>query len=113
VGGFRQWLKHGRAVRKGERGAMIWTPTGGRRPADPTAAAPAADAPAADGSAEPRESGFIISTVFDISQTDELGAQAAQEATTAAPEPETEAAQAPAPAPAQPPAPATLELALF
>jgi hypothetical protein len=28
LGGFRQWLKHGRAVRKGERGISIWVPIG-------------------------------------------------------------------------------------
>ena len=27
VGGFQQWLKQGRAVRKGEHGLSIWVPT--------------------------------------------------------------------------------------
>src|SRR3954471_15954290 len=27
VGGFRQWQVHGRSVRKGEHGLMIWVPT--------------------------------------------------------------------------------------
>src|SRR5262245_12827130 len=28
VGGFRQWKDHGRSVKKGEHGLMIWVPTG-------------------------------------------------------------------------------------
>src|SRR5262249_5129698 len=34
VGGFRQWLDKGRAVRKGEHGLMIWLPTKGKDDAD-------------------------------------------------------------------------------
>ena len=60
VGGFRQWLKHGRAVRKGEHGAVIWVPIGNKR----------ADA---NGDTETTErTGFILASVFDVSQTQEL-----------------------------------------
>ena len=66
LGGFRQWIKAGRCVSKGQHGAMIWCPIGAGR----------------DDQAEPKteeiEAGesvrFIIGTVFDISQTQELGA---------------------------------------
>lgn len=58
VGGFRQWLKHGRAVRKGEHGASIWIPL----------FAQAGD----DSAAEPDEKRFGLATVFDVSQTDEV-----------------------------------------
>lgn len=67
LGGFRQWRKMGRTVRKGQHGAMIWVPCGSRK----TDAAPAA--PTAIG--EPTEDGdsrFITGTLFDISQTDEI-----------------------------------------
>lgn len=71
VGGFRQWIKQGRAVMKGQHGAMIWVPTGGRT------AAPA------DGSTEPTTAGdevrFCIGTVFDIGQTVEITADQARE----------------------------------
>ena len=59
VGGFQQWLKAGRAVRKGEHGLMIWAPV---RRAEPASADPApinTDSP-----------NFILVTVFDVSQTD-------------------------------------------
>lgn len=66
VGGFKQWLAHGRAVRKGEHGAMIWVPAGAR--------AAGSEAPAADGGEGGDDSGprFITGTVFSVEQTDEL-----------------------------------------
>lgn len=64
VGGFRQWLKHGRAVRKGEHGAMIWVPIGGRKS---TGANGETVLEGGD------ETHFTIGTVFDISQTEEFG----------------------------------------
>lgn len=64
VGGFRQWLKHGRAVRKGEHGAMIWVPIGGAKPETILADAKPG--------ALPDEQHFITATVFDISQTEEV-----------------------------------------
>src|SRR5215213_4472744 len=36
VGGFRQWKAHGRGVRKGEHGLMIWVPTSRKGDAAPT-----------------------------------------------------------------------------
>jgi hypothetical protein len=69
VGGFRQWIKQGRAVRKGEHGAMIWCPTG-QRNANGTPQSPLnGNAVPADGDSDIH---FIIGTVFDIGQTDEL-----------------------------------------
>lgn len=74
VGGFRQWKKAGRYVRKGESGNGIWIPTGARK----------SEMPALEGSemslrelAEAGESGssrrFLVGTVFDISQTEAMG----------------------------------------
>ena len=58
VGGFRQWLKAGRAVRKGEHGAAIWVPISkGGEEMDP---------------AKPTGVRFVLGTVFDVSQTDEV-----------------------------------------
>src|SRR5215211_7782109 len=70
VGGFRQWKAHGRSVRKGEHGLMIWVPTARTTDAEPTATEgqPAtADAPA---EGEAKRAGFVMGTVFDISQTE-------------------------------------------
>lgn len=72
VGGFRQWLKNGRCVRKGEHGIGIWVPTGTRKSAAtdmPDVFDPAAEQAQAGG-----EINFIFGTVFDISQTVELEA---------------------------------------
>lgn len=55
--GFRQWMKLGRQVRKGETGMVIWIPT--LRKIDPD-------------DDEPTERGFMLSAVFDILQTDEI-----------------------------------------
>jgi hypothetical protein len=65
VGGFRQWLKAGRAVKKGEHGAMIWVPTGPRQETVMQEASQGG---------EPDEKHFITGTVFDISQTMEIEA---------------------------------------
>jgi hypothetical protein len=73
VGGFRQWLRAGRAVRKGEHGATIFVPiyTGSgsaRRDAD------ADPGESADQDGEPAAGGdtrFITATVFDVSQTED------------------------------------------
>jgi hypothetical protein len=66
VGGFRQWLKHGRAVCKGQHGLMIWVPIGNGKPDSIMA-----DSPPAEGAGD-GETRFIIGTVFDISQTQEI-----------------------------------------
>lgn len=64
VGGFQQWKRAGRQVRKGEHGAMIWIPTGHSKPGDgPTAE----DVSAAEG----ESIRFLTATVFDVSQTEE------------------------------------------
>lgn len=70
VGGFRQWLKQGRCVMKGQHGMMIWCPTGSKNQPGPMAMI-------VYGSPLPAESDnrFIIGTVFDISQTQELEAK--------------------------------------
>jgi antirestriction protein ArdC len=60
VGGFRQWLKAGRVVRKGEHGLSLWIPK----------------TPKKDDAAQPGESSssdeihFLMGTVFDVSQTE-------------------------------------------
>lgn len=78
VGGFRQWIKQGRAVMKGQHGIMIWVPIGHKQDQDST---PAPAEPT--GESEPSETRFIIGTVFDISQTMEVqNSQACNEAIT-------------------------------
>jgi hypothetical protein len=64
VGGFRQWIAQGRAVMKGQHGHMIWCPTG--KPKQGEATEPTA------AEVEGSELRFIIGTVFDISQTQEI-----------------------------------------
>src|SRR5438067_8803355 len=62
VGGFWQWKDKGRSVRKGAQGLMIWIPTGGKDDADqPT-----------DEETEgvAKRPGFIMGTVFDVTQTE-------------------------------------------
>ena len=73
VGGFRQWKAHGRSVRKGEHGLMIWVPTSRTTDAEPapTEGAPAADA--AEGEGEGKRAGFVMGTVFDVTQTEPTG----------------------------------------
>lgn len=71
LGGFRQWRKHGRTVKKGEHGAMIWVPCG----AGKKATGEATPASQAEGTAEPTGEGssfFVVGTLFDISQTEEM-----------------------------------------
>lgn len=64
VGGFRQWLKAGRCVCKGQHGASIWVPVGGRAVESATSDTPAGD---------DDKPGFVVGTVFDVSQTQEIG----------------------------------------
>lgn len=71
VGGFQQWRKAGRCVRKGEHGAMIWVPIG-----KPRENPDGADFGKRDDDARP---GFIVGTVFDVSQTDETGASESED----------------------------------
>jgi len=62
VGGFRQWLDKGRAVKKGEHSLMIWIPKKGKE-SESTEPKPNADK---------EEMAFFMGTVFDISQTIEV-----------------------------------------
>lgn len=65
VGGFQQWIKAGRAVRKGEHGLAIWIPTM-RQGKDEVS-----------GEDETAETHFIMGTVFDVSQTGEIAERVA------------------------------------
>ena len=58
VGGFRQWIKAGRCVRKGSVGFVIWTPS--KRRSDES------------DDSEDFEPRFYPTTVFSQSQTDVL-----------------------------------------
>ena len=53
VGGFKQWLRQGRAVAKGQHGIAIWIPCAGKKSEE----------------GEESETYFTMGTVFDISQT--------------------------------------------
>jgi hypothetical protein len=76
VGGFAQWIKAGRAVRKGERGLGIWVPVAKGKGDEAPAAG--SDQPAdADGNDDTGRPRFIMGTVFDIAQTDEVEVAAA------------------------------------
>lgn len=75
VGGFWQWKRAGRRVRKGECGLSIWIPRIGK--VDGSAADGPADVShggepidSAAGAAKSPGRRFIIGTVFDVSQTD-------------------------------------------
>jgi hypothetical protein len=63
MGGFQQWLRAGRQVRKGEHGIMIWAP-GHRDEGRGEDADGVVDEPR-------RGSGFVPVTVFDVAQTEE------------------------------------------
>lgn len=65
VGGFRQWKRQGRSVCKGQHGAVIWVPKY-RKNKD-------ADAETEKETLE----GFLLATVFDVAQTQEIVAAAA------------------------------------
>lgn len=72
VGGFRQWIKHGRAVMKGQHGAMIWVPTGGKKNDTPLDGSTSNSAVADGQPTSENDTRFIIGTVFDIGQTQEI-----------------------------------------
>jgi hypothetical protein len=71
VGGFIQWRKVGRTVRRGEQSIMIWAPT--RKSAKPVESAETDGTQDTNGSTRPR---FIMISVFDISQTERLNSVA-------------------------------------
>lgn len=66
VGGFHQWRTKGRKVKKGEHGLMIWIPTARKDKADDAAPVPEAEA----GAKKEKRAGFIMGTVFDVTQTE-------------------------------------------
>jgi hypothetical protein len=70
VGGFRQWQAHGRSVRKGEHGLMIWVPTSRKDDATPAAAEGQAAAGAGEAEGAGKRAGFVMGTVFDVTQTE-------------------------------------------
>ena len=72
LGGFKQWQKHGRSVRKGEHGAMIWVPCGGRKNDSPLDGSNSVSAVTDGQPTGESDSRFIVGTIFDISQTEEL-----------------------------------------
>jgi hypothetical protein len=80
VGGFRQWQTHGRRVKKGEPGLMIWVPTSKGEKAEPATA----DAqPKGEGRAEGagKRAAFVMGTVFDVTQTEPSELQPAERGT--------------------------------
>ena len=60
LGGFAQWIKAGRSVRKGEHGYSVWVPIGRKTTDEET------------GETVTAKTGFVLGTVFDVSQTVEL-----------------------------------------
>lgn len=64
--GFQQWKKEGRQVRKGEHGIKIFAPT--KFVIKDEDGKPEKD----DKGETKKKDGFIMVTVFDISQTDEI-----------------------------------------
>lgn len=64
VGGFHQWRKIGRCVRKGEHGISIWIPRA--EPKDEN------KQPGEMSAKDLQSPGFFVGTIFDISQTDQI-----------------------------------------
>jgi len=63
VGGFQQWRKAGRCVAKGQHGYAIWVPIGKKdKSGDEAVSKPAST---------DERAGFMLATVFDITQTQE------------------------------------------
>jgi hypothetical protein len=62
VGGFQHWKAHGRSVKKGEHSLMIWDPTGGKEELE--------ELKEATDESKAKRAGFIMGTVFDVSQTE-------------------------------------------
>lgn len=80
IGGFQQWIKAGRAVRKGESAIYIFVPStrgGGADPGDAGKGGGAGEAGDGGGAAAAAEGGggnvrFLMAPVFDVSQTDAI-----------------------------------------
>jgi hypothetical protein len=65
VGGFQQWRRLGRQVKKGEKGCYMWIPLGSR-----------GEAGTGEGAGDrqfPDERRFRLVAVFDVAQTEEDG----------------------------------------
>jgi antirestriction protein ArdC len=58
VGGFQQWKKAGRQVRKGEKSLALWIPIAGKKESEE--------------SGEESRPLFRLASVFDITQTDSI-----------------------------------------
>lgn len=71
VGGFQQWRRAGRQVKKGEHGIAIWIPTGGRSLTTLLQYTEGMVESMADAT---ERRGFIMGYVFDVSQTEEIAA---------------------------------------
>lgn len=66
VGGFHQWRAKGRKVKRGEHGLMIWIPRARGETGEDTAP----DAEADSGTEKGKRAGFIMGTIFDVTQTE-------------------------------------------
>jgi hypothetical protein len=75
VGGFAQWKKLDRHVKKGSKALAIWVPCTRKAEAGPGAIVPAGVDPS-----DLDESFFVIGNVFDISQTETTAEREAREA---------------------------------
>lgn len=64
--GFQQWKKEGRQVRKGEHGIKIFAPT--KFTVKDEDGKPEKD----ENGEDKKKDGFVMVTIFDISQTDEI-----------------------------------------
>jgi hypothetical protein len=67
IGGFQQWRKAGRSVKKGEHGFVIWAPIHPGANADPDMQPPT------DEGEKPARPRFILVTMFDVAQTEDIG----------------------------------------
>jgi hypothetical protein len=59
VGGFKQWMKHGRCVKKGQHGNFIFIPAMKKTKQE-------------DGTSQEELDKFLVARVFDITQTFEI-----------------------------------------
>jgi hypothetical protein len=69
VGGYRQWKKAGRSVRKGEHGFYLFVPSITK---EETLVSPNGGENAAEASSDDDTPFFFTAVVFDISQTEEI-----------------------------------------
>lgn len=74
IGGFRQWLAAGRAVRQGQKAIYIFVPSSARAAPADSGADPAGAADPAGGETVTR---FLMAPVFDVSQTDAIETETA------------------------------------